>query len=253
MGTASDELLKAAKDCADEAGVVFHQHEGYTPAASDADRAKLGKSRIAHLASLGALGSNCVLIHMNVWDDADRELLAASNTSVVWCPLGYLQLAISNQLGCRMPYIMESGIPVSIGTDGAMDFTVGSAGQAAFMLATSIGRPITPAKVIEMQTIEAARAAGLADRIGSIEAGKRADIVIRTRDAAESYPAVNPVHQLALTARAGTVDVVLVDGKIVFKGGKSTVLDELQVCAEAQASVRRRMERLGLAPLRYWS
>jgi 5-methylthioadenosine/S-adenosylhomocysteine deaminase len=252
VGTASDALIEAAKARADEAHVMFHQHEGYTPAASAADREKLRRSRIEHLAEMGALGENCRLVHMNVWDEADRDTLLRSGTGVIWCPLGYLQLGISGELGCRMPLLMEAGVPVAIATDGALDCTIGDVAQAAYFLAQGAAHPITPGEVIEMQTIEAARAAGLDALTGSLEPGKRADIVVRRRDAAELYPAVNPVHQLALTARGGTVDMVFVDGDLVFKDGKSTRLDEEQVHADAHRSVLERMARLGLEPQRYW-
>lgn len=252
MGSASDELLQAAKHTADEAGVVLHQHEGYAPAASRVDHERLRKTRIQHLADLGVLGQNSVLIHMNIWEEPDLTLLADSGTSVIWCPLGYLNLGISNEVACRMPSLIEAGIPVSLGTDGALDCTIGDAPLGAFFLALGVGRPVTPGQLIEMQSIAAARAAGLADVVGSIEAGKRADIVIRSVGAAESYPAVNPIHQLALTARKGTVDRVFVDGRLVVNHGRSTMVDEGHVFAEAQASVKRRMDRLGLSPLTYW-
>jgi 5-methylthioadenosine/S-adenosylhomocysteine deaminase len=252
MGTASDELLRAAKSAADAAGVMLHQHEGYTPAASRADRERLGRSRVLHLAELGILGHNSVLIHMNVWDEPDLPLIVESGVGVVWCPLGYLHLGISNEIPCRMPILIEKGIPVSLGTDGALDCTIGDAALGAFFLAIGVGRPVTPGQLIEMQTIAAARAAGLSDRLGSIEVGKRADIVVRSTHAAESYPAVNPVHQLALTSRAGTVDRVFVDGRLIVSHGRSTMLDEDDILARAQESVKRRMKRLDLAPLEYW-
>ena len=253
LGTASDELLKAAKDLADESGVIFQQHEGYVPAASRADRERLGRSRIAHLAELGLLGDNSCLIHMNVMEDGDITLIANSGTSVIWCSAAYLQLGIAAEAPCRLPELRERGGHVALGLDGALNCAIGDAAHCAYLVAASVGRPITPGAVLEMETIEAARAARLADRIGSLEAGRRADIVIRRTDLPEVFPAVNPVHQLALTARAGTVDTVIVDGRIVMKNGHSTLVDEEHVLHEVQDSVRRRMARLEVAPTRYWS
>jgi 5-methylthioadenosine/S-adenosylhomocysteine deaminase len=252
LGTASDTLLRAAHELADKSGVIFQQHEGYIPAASHADRQRLGRSRICHLAELGVLGRNSCLIHMNVMDDEELALIAESGTRVIWCPAAYLQLGIGNEAPCRLPELRRKGASVALGTDGALNCLIGDAGHCAYLIATSIGQPITPAAILEMQTVEAARAAGLADEIGSLEAGKRADIVIRGIDNPEVFPGVNPVHQLALTARGGTVDTVIVDGTIVFRHGRSTLIDEQLVLAEAQASVRRRMARLGIAPSQYW-
>jgi cytosine/adenosine deaminase-related metal-dependent hydrolase len=253
LGTASDTLLRAAKKLADDSGVIFQQHEGYVPAASTADKERLGKPRITHLAEIGVLGNNSCLIHMNVLEDSDMPLIAQSGTRVIWCPAAYLQLGISAEAPCRLPELREQGVSVALGTDGALNCLIGDAGHAAYLVAASVGRPITPGAVIEMQTIEAARAAGLEHEIGSMEPGKRADIVVRGTGSAEAFPAVNPVHQLALTCRGGTVDTVIVDGKIVLRHGRSTLVDEQLVFAAAQASVKRRMARLGLEPSRYWA
>jgi cytosine/adenosine deaminase-related metal-dependent hydrolase len=252
LGTASDTLLRAGKTLADESRVVFQQHEGYVPVASRADREKLGKPRIRHLAELGVLGENACLIHMNVMDDDDIALIVRSGTKVIWCPAAYFQLGISDEAPCRLPELREKGGTVALGIDGALNCLNGDAGHCAFLLAASVRRNITPAAVIEMQTIEAARAAGLGKQIGSIEVGKRADIVIRGTARPEAFPGVNPVHQLALTSRGGTVDTVVVDGTIVLQHGRSTLLDDQLVLEETQASVYRRMARLGLSPTRYW-
>jgi cytosine/adenosine deaminase-related metal-dependent hydrolase len=252
LGTASDTLLRAAKKLADESGVIFQQHEGYVPAASRADKERLGKPRITHLAEIGVLGKNSCLIHMNVLEDSDIPLIAQSGTCVIWCPAAYLQLGIGAEAPCRLPELREHGVSVALGTDGALNCLIGDAGHCAYLIAASVRRPITPAAVLEMQTIEAARAAGLEHEIGSIEPGKRADIVVRSTGSPEAFPGVNPVHQLALTCRGGTVDSIIVDGKVVLRHGRSTLVDEELIFAEAQASVKRRMARLGLEPSRYW-
>jgi 5-methylthioadenosine/S-adenosylhomocysteine deaminase len=251
IGTASDELLKAAKACADEAGVAFHQHEGYVPDASAADRKALGRSRIDHLARLGILGSNTTLVHMNIIADDEIEPLRSSGTSIVWCPTGTIHNTIAKGIPCRLPSLYKAGVNVAVGVDGALDNVVGTAGPTAFHVARGIGQPITPENVLEMQTICAAKAAGLDREIGSLVPGKRADVVIR-RETVESYPATNPVHQLALTAAPGSVEAVLVDGQIVMEKGVTKKVDQERVCAEARASVRRRLSRLGLSAGLEW-
>ncbi len=252
LGTASDALLKAAKAQADDAGVAFHQHEGYHPAATAADREWLGRSRIVHLEELGVLGPNATLVHMAVMAEDEVAPLKASGTSVIWCPLAFQKTGILDQARCRHPELYRDGINVALGTDGALECTIGDAALSAFHLAAGTRTPVTAAMLLEMQTVNAARTALLADALGSLEPGKRADLVIRSSTAAETGPAVNPVHQLALTSRAGTVDTVLVNGEVVFHGGRSTRLDEAEVRAEARRSVERRMARLGLSPSLAW-
>jgi 5-methylthioadenosine/S-adenosylhomocysteine deaminase len=252
LGTASDHLLEAAKSLADEAGVAFHQHEGYYPAATAADRERLGRSRILHLQELGVLGRNATLVHMAVMDEEEIAPLVASGTSVVWCPLAFQKTGISDEARCRHPELYGRGVNVALGTDGALECTIGDAALSAFHLAASMRTPVMPAMLLEMQTVNAARAAGLADELGSLEPGKRADLVIRSAGAAETGPGVNPVHQLALTSRTGTVETVVVDGQVVFHGGRSTRLDETEVRVEARRSVERRMARLGLDTSLAW-
>jgi cytosine/adenosine deaminase-related metal-dependent hydrolase len=252
LGTASDRLLCAAQKLADESGVIFQQHEGYVPVHSRADRERLGKPRIQHLHDIGVLTKNSCLIHMNVMDEEDMNLILAAGTKVIWCPAAYLQLGISDEAPCRLPALREKGGSVALGIDGALNCLIGDAGHCAYLIAASIRKPLTPAAIIEMQTIEAAFAAGLEKEIGSLEPGKRADIVIRDSASPETFPAVNPVHQLALTSRSGTVNSVIVDGRIVYRRGHSTLVDEEAVLANTQASVKRRMSRLGLTPTQYW-
>jgi 5-methylthioadenosine/S-adenosylhomocysteine deaminase len=246
IGTASDELLKAGKACADEAGVAFHQHENYIPDATRADRRALGKGRIEHLADLGVLGGNATLVHMNIVADEEVAPLRETGTSIVWCPTGTIHNTIAKGIPCRLPELYKQGVNIAVGVDGALDSPVGSAGPTAFHVARGIGQPLTPENVIEMQTICAAQAAGLADELGSLVPGKRADLVIR-HASIESYPATNPVHQLALTAGPGSVRTVIVNGEVVLQGGVATRLDQEAVCFEARESVRRRLSRLGLS------
>lgn len=247
LGTASDALLRAAKTAADTAGVVFQQHEGYTPAASNADRKRLGRSRISHLESLGVLGPRSTLIHMYVFDAGDLELLARSGTSVVTCPTAYLELAISAEVPWRAPEFRQLGIPVALGTDGARSCVIGDAALCAFLIAASNGRRIPPAVLLEMQTVNAARSVGMGDRIGTLEVGKRADLVIRRTDVPELCPGVDPIHHAALMARSGTVDVIIVNGEVVVRNGHSVRTDEELILHEVRESVQRRMQRLGLA------
>src|SRR5439155_23946886 len=100
--------------------------------------------------------------------------------------------------------------------------------------------------------INAAKAVGLDRMVGSLEAGKRADLVVRHEAASEAQPGVDRVHQLALSGRAQTIDTVIIDGDIVFRGGHCTRLDEEVVYAAARRSVNRIFDRLGIRPYQEW-
>jgi 5-methylthioadenosine/S-adenosylhomocysteine deaminase len=103
-----------------------------------------------------------------------------------------------------------------------------------------------------MVTLGGARAAGLGRLIGSLEPGKRADLVVRGNDVAELGPGIDPAHQLVTIGHGATADTVLVNGRVVLRGGRSTLVSEAAVLAEARASVERVAARLGLGVPGRW-
>ena len=251
-GTASDELERAAHALARSAGAPFHQHESYLPSAYGFDKERLGHSRLIHLHELGVLDGHSTLIHMNVIEDDDVSAILESGANLVWCPFSYLHFGMSDRVRCRLPELMRRGANVALAIDITTDASVGTSAAAAFLAAGNARTPIGPEDILEMQTVRAARVAGLAHDIGSLEPGKRADIVIRSPLAPEVQPAVNPVHQLALLSSASSVDTVIVDGRIVLRNGRSTRVDEAKAYATVKKTVERRMRRLGLSPSVSW-
>jgi 5-methylthioadenosine/S-adenosylhomocysteine deaminase len=103
-----------------------------------------------------------------------------------------------------------------------------------------------------MVTLGGAQAAGLSHLIGSLEVGKRADIVIRSRDVAELMPSIDPVHQLVTVGSGPSADTVLVNGRVVLCGGRTTRVDDTELFAKARASVAQVIKRLGLKPPGLW-
>ena len=95
-----------------------------------------------------------------------------------------------------------------------------------------------------MATINGARAVGLGHRIGSIEPGKGADLVIHREDVPEAQPGLDPIRQVILSGRSKTVHTVVVDGKVIVEAGCSTQIDEEEVYAAARASARGLLRRV---------
>ena len=252
LGTASDELLRAAMTLANQEGVAFHQHEGYVPPMSSADAARLGRSRFLHLEDLGVLAENSTLVHVNVLDDEEADCLVRCGASVVWCPVAYLKLGISDTVPCRMPELHRRGVNVALGVDGTVDCSVADTALAAQLAAKNAGDAVSVGTILEMKTIRAAKAAGIDAITGSIEPGKRADLVIRGQNDPDAWPGVNVPYHLALLSSAGSVDTVIVNGEIVLRHGHSTRVDEGVVYAEAKASVQRRLKRLEFTPSLEW-
>ena len=246
VGTGSPELLQAAHACAREHDVPLHLHAGYVPEEAEIYRALNGTSQVAHLHELGVLDEHTVVVHANALDESDEAAVHESGCQIVWCPTAFFALGIGERTRFRMAERYRDGVRISLGTDGAFDGTPGDTMQAAHFAAQTYADPLSPGALLEMQTINAATAAGLAAKLGSLEPGKRADVVVRSARVAEAHPDNNPVHSLALRLGTGSVDTVLVDGQVVFSGGHATRVDELEVQRAASESVAARANRLGI-------
>ena len=251
-GTATDELFKTAKAKADEAGVILNSHIGFDIGLATAMEKRWGKARFKHLDELGVLGRNTMFVHMNLIRDEEIAPILDSGMSMVWCPFAYASRGTPLQQATRIPELRKRGAAVAIGTDSARQSSAGDAGYLAFVLSAAAGHALQPEDVIELQTLGGARAAGLETIIGSIEVGKRADVVVRARHEPELGPGIDPAHQLIAVSHGPTADTVLVNGKMVMRHGRSTLLDEEAVSSNARASAEKVAARLGLTQPGNW-
>jgi 5-methylthioadenosine/S-adenosylhomocysteine deaminase len=211
-------------------------------------RQRAEQREIETLGREGLLGPDVQLIHAIYATPADRELMARTGTSLSISP--WTELLI----GFGFPQINEmlaDGVRVSLSVDttalsgtadmfSIMRVTVNLAhGQAE----TEFG--IGTRRVLELATIDGARDLGLADRIGSLTPGKRADLIlVRTTDV-NIAPFTDPVHMLVLAAQPANVDTVVVDGRILKRGGELVALDVEQVVREAAESLAAVRARAG--------
>jgi cytosine/adenosine deaminase-related metal-dependent hydrolase len=251
-GSATIELERAAKKLADQHGVVLNQHQNFMPEQVAKDDARFGGPALARLADLGVLGPNCTFVHMNVVRDEEVESIVASGMSVVWQPGNFQYYGLAGRMRCRMPELHGRGVPLALGVDVAKIWTFGELARIAYLVARQGGDYLSAESLLEMETRGGARALGWQDRLGSLEVGKRADVVVRTNRLAEAQPNLNVVTQLVMLSQARSVDTVICDGEIVLRGGRLTRLDEDAVHALAQASVQRVTARLGIQPRTTW-
>lgn len=251
-GTASDELYIAAKKLADREGVILNNHVGFDLDLAAAMERLYGKSRFVHFAEIGVLGPNTTFVHMNLIHDDEVDPIVKSGLSIIWCPLAYVSRGTTLRKHTRIPEMKQRGVNVALGTDSARSSSSGDAGFLALQLAGGAGYKTVSEDIFEMMTIGGAQAAGLQKLIGSLEAGKRADIVIRSTNAAELMPSIDPAHQLVTVGHGPNADTVLVNGRIVMRGGRATLVDEEAVFAKARESVRQIIARLGLSLPGVW-
>jgi cytosine/adenosine deaminase-related metal-dependent hydrolase len=173
--------------------------------------------------------------------------------SIVWHPGNYQFYGLALAQRTRMPELLARGVNLTFGTDAAKIWTFGEMARIAYLVAREEGKWVPCETLLEMQTIGAAKAISRADELGSIEPGKRADIVIRRADTGETTPGLDPIRELMLISPAKTVDTVIVDGRVVVRHGRLTLADEGEIYAKARASARRVAAEVGLKPGTRWA
>jgi cytosine/adenosine deaminase-related metal-dependent hydrolase len=242
----SARLLEAVVERA-KAGARVHTHVSEQQAEIEAVRAEIGRGDLEYFAEIGLTGPWLVLAH-GVWlgtDDLAR--IAQTGTHVTHCPASNLKLA-SGLAPVRA--MLDRGINVALGADGAacsnrLD------GWSQLWLAALVSSvrdgagAVSAREVFEIATMGGARALGLADRIGSIERGKRADLIVV--DARPHLPNGDVYATLVYSCRGTDVRTVLVDGQVVVEDGHLLTLDVEAVRREAIAARGAVVARAGIA------
>lgn len=250
--TCSDPLWKAARQLATDHGVGMSFH--MSPAKLDPEGfvAEFGHRPMIHLAELGVLAPDVAMTHCVQVDDQELAVMAAHGVSVTHCPTTALKVSYGvTQVG-KMPEMVQAGINVSIGTDGNNASNYSDLARATYLVAGLFkdGRQdpqMFPAeKAYEMATIGGARTMRLEDEIGSLEVGKKADLVLHDTDRPEWRPLLNVMNQLVWSADGRGVHTVFVDGVRVVDAGRMTTVDEEALYAAAQSAGEAITIRSGL-------
>ena len=250
--TCSDPLWRAARDLANEhgTGMSFHM----SPAKLDPEGflAEFGHRPMVHLAELGVLGPDVAITHAVQVDNNDLAIMAEAGVTVAHCPTTALKVSYGvTQVG-KMPEMVTSGVNVAIGTDGNNASNYSDLMRATYLVAGLFKDARTdpqmfPAeKAFEMSTLGGAKAICAEDEIGSLEAGKKADLVLHDTDRPEWRPLLNVMNQLVWAADGRGVHTVFVDGKKVVEAGRMTTIDEDRFWAQCQAAGEAITSRSGL-------
>jgi len=242
-------LLRATSDLAEKAGAVVHTHAAETPLELELVKRETGHDEIAYLDSVGISGPRAALAHC-VWVDKDGiARLARQATNIVHCPSSNLKLGSGV---APVPEMLAAGCRVGIGADGAPSNNRLDA-FAEMRLAALIQKPrlgpeaLPAAQVLELATLGGARAVGLEAEIGSIEVGKRADLVVLDLGGPHAQPEeAELVSRIVYSARAADVRHVVVDGRIVIRDAALKTADLEEIRRAANDHARRLRRAVGL-------
>lgn len=232
----SRELLERIARISHERGVIVHTHASENKHEIEVVEIETGFRNIEYLNEVGLTGSHVVLAHCVHLDENEFEILARTGTHVAHCPSSNLKLGSGF---APIPEMMRRGISVSLGADGApcnnrLDMFTEMRTAALIQKALHGADTLPALAVLRMATINGARALGLEKEIGSIEAGKRADLTLVNLDRLHTTPRPDPVSTIVYAAEAGDVETVILDGRVVMRGRELTTLDEQVVLREAR-------------------
>lgn len=251
LGTASEELMMEAKRRADAAGVVLNLHQSYSPADTEADRQRFGIDPLLHLEKIGFLDRNVTFGHANHLSDAECEALIGRGTSIAWAPAASMMWGHGGCFHGRHAELWRRGANIALGSDSANwsnDFDLWRQANLSVLTAREAHGDRTyliAEDGLEMATRAGARAVGMEDRIGSLETGKRADLVIHTLDRPELIPTTNMIRNLFYSSRSKSVHWVIVNGRVVLEEGRFVTIDERKLLREVNKAAMALLTRMG--------
>jgi 5-methylthioadenosine/S-adenosylhomocysteine deaminase len=242
------ELLERVARLARERGVMVHTHASENRTECEMVERETGLRNVEYLHEVGVSGPHVALAHCVHLDGAEMALLAQTKTRVAHCPSSNLKLGSGVAPVAEM---LERGVSVSLGADGApcnnrLDMFT-EMRTAALLQKARRGASVLPARqALRMATIEGARALGLDAEIGSVEAGKRADLCVLDLERLHLTPRPDVTSSIVYAAQPCDVRTVLVAGRVLLRDGELQTLDEREVISEARQQFGLLTERAGL-------
>jgi cytosine/adenosine deaminase-related metal-dependent hydrolase len=235
------------KDLADRHGLTLTQ-----------DGHREGTLALAHR-ELGLLGDKSFMSHSIDLTEDDIAAVRATDTRIVHNPSAIMSI----RGRCPVPELIDAGITVALGSDGAAPDRGYDMFRHMFQCMHYHRRHFRDAgvlphgKVLEMVTIDAARALSLDHEIGSLEAGKKADIILVDLFRPHLMPLNMPVYRVTCFANAADVVTTIVDGRVLMEDRRVLAVDEADVLADVQENCERMLDRSGLrhltaSPARLW-
>ena len=244
LNNASDELILGLDRLAKQYGTLLQTHACFSYSTHDSSVARSGVPEIERLEKLGVIDERMLIVHSGWLEPEEVAILARRKPSLVCAPSSSLHNGYGNFLVGKLPELMALGVNVTVGSDHASSGIVDMPQEMRLACCcykeTRLNPRVMPPETgLEMATINGARAALLSDRIGSIEVGKEADIVLFDTRRPEWQPLINPVANLVYSATGDSVRDVFVAGEQVVADGHLTKIDENKLYDDIPVAVSR--------------
>ncbi len=233
----SDKLVTRLKELADRYETGVQTHACFAKETVEACKTSFGVTEIERLQRLGALGPNVLLVHTGWISPHEIDSVRENDCKIVAAPSSSLHSAYGDMIMGKIPEFLEMGLAVGLGSDHASSGIVDLV-QEMFLVAGSYKEVrlntsvMPPERVVEMATINGARCALWDNEIGSLEAGKKADLAIFNTRMPQWQPLYNPVANLVYSATGASVDTVICNGKVLMEGRELKTINEDEIYTE---------------------
>ena len=250
---ASAELMRGCAAIARETGVRMTTHHSQTDRSRRRWVDETGFTPTEYLAKIGALGEETVLAHALGIAESDVDVIADSGASVVMCPTAALKSGSGMTRSALLPELLAAGVPAALGTDAANNSNLIETMRSMYLAAVLYKdarqdvSKIPAETALELATVTAARAIGMDDRIGSLEPGKEADIILFDTRRPEWRSLLNPVNNLVYSADGRSVHTVIVNGETVVRNHIPTFVDEWELAQQVQTVGESLLNRVGVS------
>jgi cytosine/adenosine deaminase-related metal-dependent hydrolase len=255
VGSATQEILKRVGETAkaQDMGIAIHFCE--VPQDVELMRNWSGRGPGEFAESMGILTDKTLLAH-GVWlEPEDMEAIRRNGSTVVHCPASNAKLASGF---CKVPELLAAGVNVALGTDAATCDNTYDMFRAMYLTAIlHKGRTLDPLAVpaetvLEMATLNGAKGMKLENEIGSLEVGKKADIIAVNCNNPRIIPNINPVSALVYSAHGDDVDTVIINGQFIVRDRKIKTMDEERIVSDAKRVIIPVLEKAGVVNKSRW-
>ncbi len=244
----SGKNMRKAAEYAREKGLLLHTHASEQVAEIDLVLERTGLHNIRYLDSVGLSGPDVCLAHCVHTQPDERALLRETNTRVLHCPSANLKLASGI---APIPEYLQAGITVSIGADGTpcnnrLDQFM-EMREAGLMQKIRLGAEALPAAdIVRMATQGGAETLGWEKEMGTLEVGKRANMILVNQDSVHTLPSLNPATNIVYSNCAADVLMTIVNGEILYEDGALTTIDEEKLKDDVRRQWKKLAQRAGL-------